>query len=184
MPKTTSTSLQLSRGMPSVDIIELIIEEKKVFCRNINCGECVKLTLLMLFSHLGICKVNVLTLKKWWFRMMSGPTKSNGEFIGLIGSGMKYANGRWEITDSFTNDVLAYMNGTSQIPFGLNQWHFPLSKCSDKGKDYRTLSFHKYVEQPGHFCWWNLLHLRKCSRRNPQLCHGRRWRLADGRNAK
>ena len=64
MPKTTSTSLQLSRGMPSVDIIELIIEEKKVFCRNINCGECVKLTLLMLFSHLGICKVNVLTLKK------------------------------------------------------------------------------------------------------------------------
>ena len=65
---------------------------------------------------------------------------------------MKYANGRWEITDSFTKEILAYMNGTSQIPFGLNQWHFPLSKCSDKGKDYRTLSFHKYVEQPGHYC--------------------------------
>ena len=65
---------------------------------------------------------------------------------------MKYANGRWEITDSFTKEILAYMNGTSKIPFGLNQWHFPLSKCSDKGKDYRTLSFHRYVEQPGHYC--------------------------------
>ena len=67
---------------------------------------------------------------------------------------MKYStvDMRWEVVDSFSNEVLAYMNGTSQIPLGKNQWHFPLSKCSDEGKDYRTLSFHKYVEQPGHYC--------------------------------
>ena len=61
---------------------------------------------------------------------------------------MKYENGTWEIVDTFTNEVLAYTNGTSHIPIGMNQWHFPQSKCSDEGKDYRTLSFHKYVEQP------------------------------------
>ena len=86
----------------------------------------------------------------------SGPTKSPTEsdvaFVGLIGSEMKYSTGRWEILDSFTNEILAYMNGISQIPLGKNQWHFPLSNCSDKGKDYRTLIFHKYVEQPGHYC--------------------------------
>ena len=65
---------------------------------------------------------------------------------------MKYENGTWEIVDTFTNEVLAYTNGTSHIPIGMNQWHFPQSKCSDEGKDYRTLSFHKYVEQPGHYC--------------------------------
>ena len=48
----------------------------------------------------------------------SGPSKgptateSNVEFVGLIGSEMKYANGKWEIRDSFTNEVLADMNGT------------------------------------------------------------------------
>ena len=84
--------------------------------------------------------------------MISGPTKSNVEFVGLIGSRMKYANGKWEITDTVTNEVLAFMNGTSQIPLGKNPWYFPQSKCSDEGKDYRTLTFHKYVEQFGHYC--------------------------------
>ena len=84
--------------------------------------------------------------------MIRGHTESSVKFVGIIGSEMKYANGRWEITDSFTNEILAYMNGTSQIPLGKNQWHFPQSKCSDEGKDYRTLIFHKYVKQPGHYC--------------------------------
>ena len=67
---------------------------------------------------------------------------------------MKYSTviKRWELVDSFSKEVLAYMNGTSQIPFGMNPWHFPVSKCSDEGKNYRTLIFHKYVEQPGHYC--------------------------------
>ena len=84
--------------------------------------------------------------------MIRGQTESSVKFVGLIGSEMKYVNGRWEIRDSFTNEVFAYMNGTSQIPFGMNPWHFPLSNCSDEGKNYRTLIFHKYVEQPGHYC--------------------------------
>ena len=84
--------------------------------------------------------------------MIRGTTDSSVEFVGLIGSRMKYADGKWEIRDSFSKEILAQMNGTSQMPLGMNQWHFPQSKCSDEGKDYRTLSFHKYVEQPGHYC--------------------------------
>ena len=84
--------------------------------------------------------------------MIRGQTESSVKFVGLIGSEIKYGNGGWEITDSFTNEVLAYMNGPSQIPLGKNQWYFPISKCSDEGKDYRTLIFHKYIEQPGHYC--------------------------------
>ena len=73
--------------------------------------------------------------------MIRGQTESSVKFVGLIGSEMKYVNGKWEIRNSFTNEVLAYINGTSQIPLGMNQWHFPLSKCSDEGKNYRTLNF-------------------------------------------
>ena len=83
-----------------------------------------------------------------------GPTESDIVFVGLIGSEMKYStvNKRWEIVDSFSKEVLGFVNGTTQIPIGMNQWHFPQSRCTDEGKDYRTLTFHKYVEQFGHYC--------------------------------
>ena len=45
------------------------------------------------------------------------------EFLGFTGSEMKYStlHKRWEIVDSFNKDILATMNGTSKIPFGMNQ---------------------------------------------------------------
>ena len=76
------------------------------------------------------------------------------EFLGFTGSEMKYStlNKRWEIMDSFNKETLAIMNGTSKIPFGVNQWYFTQSNCTDEGMDYRTLHFHKDVGQPGIFC--------------------------------
>ena len=76
------------------------------------------------------------------------------EFLGFTGSEMKYStlNKRWEIMDSFNKETLAIMNGTSKIPFGVNQWYFTQSNCADEGMDYRTLHFHEDVGQPGIFC--------------------------------
>ena len=61
------------------------------------------------------------------------------EFLGFTGSEMKYStlNKRWEIVDSFNKETLAIMNGTSKIPFGVNQWYFTQSNCTDEGMDYR-----------------------------------------------
>ena len=76
------------------------------------------------------------------------------EFIGFTRSEIKYsvANNRWEILESFSKDTLAYMKEASKVPFGTNQWYFPKSKCSDEVSEYRTLNFHKFVQQPGNFC--------------------------------
>ena len=61
--------------------------------------------------------------------------------------------GRWEIVHSFSMETLAYLNRTSSsLPIGTNQWYFTHSNCTDSGKPFRTLHFHKYVEQPGNFC--------------------------------
>ena len=76
------------------------------------------------------------------------------EFFGFSGSEIKYSiiNKRWEIFDTFSKEILAYKNGTSEIPIGINKWIFIKSKCADSGEIYRTLNFHKYVEYPGNFC--------------------------------
>ena len=75
------------------------------------------------------------------------------KFTGLTGTEMKYSytNNRWQIVESFSKETLAFMIGT-KLPFGINKWYFPQSKCSDAGSEYRTLNFHKYVEQPGNYC--------------------------------
>ena len=69
---------------------------------------------------------------------------------------MKYSklNKRWQIIRTRTDEILAFMNETSNtnIPAGLQKWYFTQSKCTDMGKSYRTLNFHPYVDQPGHFC--------------------------------
>ena len=50
-------------------------------------------------------------------------------------------------------ETLAYLNRTSSsLPIGTNQWYFTHSNCTDSGKPFRTLHFHKYVQQPGNFC--------------------------------
>ena len=76
------------------------------------------------------------------------------EFIGFVSSKIMYsATGkRWEINKTLDNKIVAYMNSTSNLPIGTHPWYFTKSNCTDEGKMYRTLNFHKYVEQPGNFC--------------------------------
>ena len=44
------------------------------------------------------------------------------------------------------------MNATSNYPFGVHNWYFENSECSDEGKNWRKLILHQEVEQPGKFC--------------------------------
>ena len=76
------------------------------------------------------------------------------EFIGFVSSKIVYSvtKRRWEIIKTFENKILAYMNSTSNLPIGTQPWYISESNCTDPGKMYRTLNFHKYVEQPGNFC--------------------------------
>ena len=85
---------------------------------------------------------------------MTNSPDSNVEFIGYFSSKIRYSAEykRWEIVNTFSGEILAYMNGTSKIPFGFNHWYFPQSNCISEGKKFRTLNFHKYVEQPGYYC--------------------------------
>ena len=76
------------------------------------------------------------------------------EFIGFVSSKIMYSatRKRWEIKKTLDNKIVAYMNSTSNLPIGTHPWYFTKSNCTDGGKMYRTLNFHKYVEQPGNFC--------------------------------
>ena len=65
-------------------------------------------------------------------------------------------NQRWEIVESFTNKTLAFMNESTSIPLGINNWYFTKSYCANfeqmsTCEEKRQLNFHKYVE-PGNFC--------------------------------
>ena len=76
------------------------------------------------------------------------------EFIGFVNTNIVYSTKekRWEIVSTFSKNVLAFMNGTSKFPIGSHRWYFIQSDCVDEGEKYRTLNFHKNVEQPGNFC--------------------------------
>ena len=60
---------------------------------------------------------------------------------------------RWEIRDSFTNDLLAHTKDSAEFPIGRRSWYFEpagnVSKCEGSSRD---LLLHLSVEQPGHFC--------------------------------
>ena len=79
---------------------------------------------------------------------------TNTGFTGYVSSEIVYSltRNRWEILNSHSKDTLAFMNETSKLPIGKHPWYFTHSNCVDDGKKYRTLDFHKYVVQPGHFC--------------------------------
>lgn len=52
-----------------------------------------------------------------------------------------------------TNTTAAFMNDTSDSPFGVHPWYFTdQSDCTDPEYNFRTLNFHIRVESPGHFC--------------------------------
>ena len=60
---------------------------------------------------------------------------------------------RWEIRDSFTDELLAWTRNTSEFPIGRRSWYFEdvgrLSECENTSRD---LLLHLVVEQPGNFC--------------------------------
>ena len=76
------------------------------------------------------------------------------DFTGFVGTELKYSTKgkRWEILSSYTKDILAFTNGTSEPPLGIRQWYFIKSECTDEGRKYRTLNFHQYVDEPGNYC--------------------------------
>ena len=60
---------------------------------------------------------------------------------------------RWEVINTITGTIEAFMNETSDFPFAKHSWYFTDgSICSDIGKKSRNLNFHLKVEQPGNFC--------------------------------
>ena len=60
---------------------------------------------------------------------------------------------RWEIRDSFTNELWAHTKNLSEFPIGRRSWYFEaaggLSECENTS---RELLMHLSVEQPGNFC--------------------------------
>ena len=55
---------------------------------------------------------------------------------------------------TFDDEILAFMemeNGKKRL-LGINRWYFRNKSCTDPGVDYKILSFHLDVEQPGNFC--------------------------------
>ena len=96
------------------------------------------ITLIIIFA---ICKS---VLKS--FRIFN---YTNTGFIGYVSSEIVYSltRNRWEILNSHSKDILAFMNETSKLPIGKHPWYFTHSNCVDDGKKYRTLDFHKYVVQ-------------------------------------
>ena len=81
--------------------------------------------------------------------------QSDKELLGFMQNKMFWThnNRRWEIVNMITNETEAFMNKSSDFPFGTHPWYFTdNSNCSDPGQKWRNLNFHGKVEQPGKFC--------------------------------
>ena len=83
--------------------------------------------------------------------------ESSSLLVGYIQSKMMFSVGdsRWEIVNSTnTSHLLAFMleDGENNFPLGLHRWMILDTDCSDPGVEYRSLSLHLEVDQPGHFC--------------------------------
>ena len=59
---------------------------------------------------------------------------------------------RWEIQKLSDLTTVAYMNETSDYPFGVHHWHFTKTSCEDPGSQLRALHLHQPVQVPGKFC--------------------------------
>ena len=78
------------------------------------------------------------------------------EFTGYTQSMIKYSNvtNRWEIWNEFDKMLIATLNYTSNLPYGVHSWYFTdsLFCTNDHGDHTRYLNLHPEVEEPGSFC--------------------------------
>ena len=78
------------------------------------------------------------------------------EFTGYTQSMIKYSNvtNRWEIWNEFDKMLIATLNYTSNLPYGVHSWYFTDSLfCTNNlGDRTRYLNLHPEVEEPGSFC--------------------------------
>ena len=81
--------------------------------------------------------------------------QSHTEFLGFLHTTMRYSESRarWELVNTAnSSQVWAFMQNDTDFPIGVRKWYFLDADCTDSGEEFRTLSFHLEVSQPGHFC--------------------------------
>ena len=62
-------------------------------------------------------------------------------------------NKRWEIVNLIKNSTEAFMNSSTDFPFGTHAWYFiDGSGCTDTKQEWRSLNLHRKVVQPGMIC--------------------------------
>ena len=59
-------------------------------------------------------------------------------FLGFINSSLTRdpATRQWQIVNTFSNSLIAVMEGRDSFPLGTNRWYF-LTNCTDPGSPYR-----------------------------------------------
>ena len=80
--------------------------------------------------------------------------QSDKELLGFMQNKMIWIQNkrRWEIVNMITNKTEAFMNKSSDFPFGTHPWYFTDSNCTETGKLWRDLNLHVKYAQPGNFC--------------------------------
>ena len=114
-------------------------------CTYQKCPIC-KVPLMNKYMLRGVCTGET------WLADIFYYLKQDKLFIGNIHTKIIWNSNRWEIQTLKENKTVAFMNETSDYPFGLNKWYFEAFVCKDEGEEYRRLLLHLQVEQPGKFC--------------------------------
>ena len=86
-------------------------------------------------------------LKKNILQRLDEKLKRHWKLIGYVQTEINYneADERWEIMDTLTKTINAYLNFTSELPTGRQSWYLPNLDT------FEVFNLHAYVEQPGHY---------------------------------
>ena len=114
-------------------------------CLHLKCPIC-RVPVFKRYILRGVC------IDQTWLADTYYYLKQEKLFMGNIHSKIEWRNTRWEIQRLHDNSTIAFMNETTNYPFGIHKWYFEESKCYDEGESWRTLILHQEVEQPGKFC--------------------------------
>ena len=112
-------------------------------CSQVYCPVC-SLAEMTAFHLEGVCQTS--SIDRFYV------LHSDRRLLGYIQNEMAWSGGRWNILNLITNKVEAYMNDSSDFPFGTHPWYFTDSNCTETGKLWRDLNLHVKYAQPGNFC--------------------------------
>ena len=114
-------------------------------CLHLKCPIC-RVPLLNKYMLRGVCTDQTWLADTYYY------LKQEKLFTGNIHSKITWRNTRWELQRLSDSSTIAFMNATSNYPFGVHKWFFEAFKCNDPGESLRKLILHQEVEQPGKFC--------------------------------